>query len=165
MISRGKSVNSRFVLAKLQEKGLKPVADASKRTLIRLRSDGLPPTPAEIQAFLDDKSPPAYAQLVDRLLASKSYGEHWGRMWLDVVRYADSGSGDFPVPQVYKYRDDVIQSFNDDTPYDRFIREQLAGDLLPRNRSLNTGGTSWPRLRGEHGSRGREIRLSFRRRR
>ncbi len=126
----------RFILAKLQEKGLKPVADSSKRTLIRRVTydlTGLPPTPAEIQAFLDDKSPQAYARLVDRLLASKSYGERWSRMWLDVVRYADTdgGSGDFPVPQAYKYRDYVIQSFNDDTPYDRFIREQLAGDLLP----------------------------------
>ena len=94
---------------------------------------GLPPTPAEVQSFLDDKSPKAYEQLVDRLLASKAYGERWGRMWLDVVRYADTsgGGGDYPIPQAAKYRDYVIQSFIDDKPYDRFIREQIAGDLLP----------------------------------
>ncbi len=125
----------RFILAKLEEKHLKPVGDAGKRTLIRRVTydlTGLPPTPTEIQAFLDDNSPQAYGQLIDRLLASKSYGERWGRKWLDVVRYADTdgSEGDFPIPQAYKYRDYVIQSFNDDKPYDQFIREQLAGDLL-----------------------------------
>jgi mono/diheme cytochrome c family protein len=125
----------RFILAKLDEKHLKPVGDAGKRTLIRRVTydlTGLPPTPGEIQAFLADKSPRAYEQLVDRLLASKAYGERWGRKWLDVVRYADTdgSEGDFPIPQAYKYRDYVIQSFNDDKPFDRFIREQLAGDLL-----------------------------------
>ena len=126
----------RFILAKLEEKHLKPVADADKRTLIRRVTydlTGLPPTPAEVQAFLDDKSPKAYEQLIERLLASKAYGERWGRMWLDVVRYADTsgGGGDYPIAQAAKYRDYVIQSFVDDKPYDRFIREQLAGDLLP----------------------------------
>ena len=126
----------RFVLAKLQEKHLKPVEDADKRTLIRRVTydlTGLPPKPAEVEAFLKDKSPDAYAKLVDRLLASKAYGERWGRMWLDVVRYADTagGGGDYPIPQAYKYRDYVIKSFNDDKPYDRFVREQIAGDLLP----------------------------------
>ncbi len=126
----------RFILTKLEEKHLKPVADADKRTLIRRVTydlTGLPPTPAEVQAFLDDKSPKAYEQLIDRLLASKSYGERWGRMWLDVVRYADTsgGGGDYPIAQAAKYRDYVIQSFVDDKPYDRFIREQIAGDLLP----------------------------------
>jgi mono/diheme cytochrome c family protein len=126
----------RFILAKLDEQHLKPVADADKRMLIRRVTydlTGLPPTPAEVQSFLDDKSKDAYENLVDRLLASKAYGERWGRMWLDVVRYADTsgGGGDYPVPQAAKYRDYVIQAFNDDKPYDRFIREQIAGDLLP----------------------------------
>jgi mono/diheme cytochrome c family protein len=125
-----------FILAKLEEKHLKPVADADKRTLIRRVTydlTGLPPTPSEVQAFLDDKAPKAYEQLVERLLASKAYGERWGRMWLDVVRYADTsgGGGDYPIAQAAKYRDYVVQSFVDDKPYDRFIREQLAGDLLP----------------------------------
>lgn len=126
----------RFILAKLDEKHLKPVGDADKRTLIRRATydvTGLPPTPAEIDAFLNDKSLDAYEKLVDRLLASKGYGERWGRMWLDVVRYGDTtgGGGDYPVPQAYKYRDYVIQSFNNDKPYDEFVREQIAGDLLP----------------------------------
>ncbi len=126
----------RFILAKLDEKKLKPVGDADKRTLLRRVTydlTGLPPTPVEIQAFLEDKSTNAYEKAVDRLLASKAYGERWGRKWLDVVRYADTdgGSGDFPIPQAYKYRDYVIQAFNDDKPFDRFVKEQLAGDLLP----------------------------------
>jgi hypothetical protein len=126
----------RFILAKLTEKGLKVGGDADKRTLLRRVTydlTGLPPTPAEELAFAADNSPKAYEHVVDRLLASKAYGERWGRMWLDVVRYADTtgGGGDFPIPQAYKYRDYVIQSFNEDTPYDRFIKEQIAGDLLP----------------------------------
>ncbi len=126
----------RFVLAKLNEKHLQPVHDADKRTLIRRVTydvTGLPPTPMEVGAFLADKSPQAYEHLVDRLLASPAYGERWGRMWLDVVRYADTsgGGGDYPVKQAYKYRDYVIASFNQDKPYDQFIREQIAGDLLP----------------------------------
>jgi mono/diheme cytochrome c family protein len=125
-----------FVLAKLNEKHLAPVADADKRTLVRRVTydlTGLPPTPAEVQAFLDDKSADAYERLVERLLASNAYGERWGRKWLDLVRYADTsgGGGDYPIPQAAKYRDYVIQAFNDDKPYDRFIREQIAGDLLP----------------------------------
>jgi len=126
----------RFILAKLEEQHLKPVGDADKRTLIRRVTydlTGLPPTPVQVQAFVDDKSSDSYEKLIDRLLASKAYGERWGRMWLDVVRYADTtgGGGDYPIPQAYKYRDYVIQAFQDDKPYDRFIREQLAGDMLP----------------------------------
>ncbi|HVU44627.1 MAG TPA: PSD1 and planctomycete cytochrome C domain-containing protein [Terracidiphilus sp.] len=126
----------RFILAKLEQKHLRPVRDADKRTLIRRVTydvTGLPPTPMEVNAFLADKSPQAYERLVDRLLASPAYGERWGRMWLDVVRYADTsgGGGDYPVKQAYKYRDYIITSFNQDKPYDRFIREQIAGDLLP----------------------------------
>lgn len=126
----------RFIVAKYVEKKLKPVSDADKRTMIRRVTydlTGLPPTSAEVEAYLHDKSPKAWEHLVDRLLASPAYGERWGRMWLDVVRYSDTtgGGGDFPIPQMAKYRDYVIKSFNEDKPYDRFIREQIAGDLLP----------------------------------
>src|SRR5205823_10282613 len=94
---------------------------------------GLPPTPEEIDAFLKDTSPDAFARVVERLLASPAYGERWGRHWLDLVRYADTAgdNSDYPVPQMYRYRDWVIAAFNRDLPYDQFVREQLAGDLLP----------------------------------
>jgi len=126
----------RFILARLEEKGLKPVREADKRTLIRRATfdlTGLPPTPEEIDAFLQDKSEIAFEKVIDRLLASPHYGERWGRHWLDVVRYADTSgcNSDFPVPSAYKYRNYVIKSFNDDKPYDQFVREQIAGDLLP----------------------------------
>jgi len=126
----------RFLLARLKEKGLKPAPDADKRTLIRRVTfylTGLPPAPEEIDAFLADKSEAALARVVDRLLASPAYGERWGRHWLDLVRYADTAgdNSDFPIPQLYRYRNYVIDSFNQDKPYDQFIREQLAGDLLP----------------------------------
>jgi hypothetical protein len=126
----------RFVLAKLEEQHLTPVRDADKRTLIRRVTydlTGLPPTPAEVEAFLAEKSPDAYPRLVDRLLASDAYAQRWGRVWMDVVRYSDtSGEGaDYPIPEIYKYRDYIIQSFHEDKPYDRFIKEQIAGDLLP----------------------------------
>ncbi len=126
----------RFIRAKLEEKKLKPVADADRRTLIRRATfdlTGLPPTPREIDGFLTDQSPNAFEKVVDRLLASSAYGERWGRHWLDLVRYADTAgcNSDFPVPQAYKYRNYVIRAFNEDKPYDEFIREQIAGDLLP----------------------------------
>jgi hypothetical protein len=126
----------RFVLAKLEEKNLPHVGDADARTLLRrVTFDliGLPPTSEEMKAFLEDKSPDAFAKVVDRLLASPHYGERWGRHWLDVVRYADTAgcNSDYPIPQMYKYRNYVINSFNADKPFDQFIREQLAGDLLP----------------------------------
>ncbi|HLW79193.1 MAG TPA: PSD1 and planctomycete cytochrome C domain-containing protein [Terriglobia bacterium] len=125
-----------FILARLQEKGLKPAPPAGKRVLIRRATydlTGLPPTPEEVEAFVADRSPRAFAKVVDRLLASPHYGERWGRHWLDVVRYADTAgdSADYPVPQAYLYRNYVIYSFNQDKPYDEFIREQIAGDLLP----------------------------------
>ena len=125
-----------FILARLEEKGLEPASPASKRALIRRASydlTGLPPTPQEVEAFVRDRSRTAFAKVVDRLLASPHYGERWGRHWLDVVRYADSAgdSADYPVPQAYLYRNYVIDSFNRDKPYDEFIREQIAGDLLP----------------------------------
>ena len=114
---------------------LKPGAPADRRTLIRrvtIDLTGLPPTPEEITAFVNDKSRDAWSKLVDRLLASPRYGERWGRHWLDVVRYADSSgySNDFERPNAWRYRDYVIRAFNSDKPYDRFIREQLAGDEL-----------------------------------
>lgn len=125
-----------FLLRKLQANGMTFSPDADRATLIRrvyLDLIGLPPTPAEVQAFLDDEAPDAYEKIVDRLLASKHYGERWGRHWLDVVGYADSEgvSNTDPVRQyMYKYRDYVIRAFNEDMPFDRFIREQLAGDEM-----------------------------------
>lgn len=126
----------RFILARLEQAGLPPAGDAEKRVLIRRATYdliGLPPKPEEIQAFLADGSPDAFARVVDRLLASPAYGERWGRHWLDVVRYADTAgdNSDFPIPQMHRYRDWVIRAFNRDLPYDQFVREQLAGDLLP----------------------------------
>jgi mono/diheme cytochrome c family protein len=125
-----------FILAKLEAKNLTPVEPADKRTLIRRATfdlTGLPPTPEEIDAFLADDSPDAFAKVVDRLLASPHYGERWGRHWLDLVRYADTAgdNSDYPVPQLYKYRNWVIRAFNEDKPYDVFLREQIAGDLMP----------------------------------
>ena len=132
----GESPIDRFVIARLESKGLKPAVDADKRTLIRRATfdlTGLPPSPEDVDAFLNDTSANAFAKVVDRLLASPNYGERWGRHWLDVVRYADSAgcNSDFPVSAAYKYRNYVIKSFNEDKPYDQFIREQIAGDLLP----------------------------------
>jgi hypothetical protein len=126
----------RFVFAKLSEKGFVPAAKASKLTLIRRATydlTGLPPTPAEIDAFVADQSPKAFEKLVDRLLDSPAYGERWGRHWLDVVRYADTSgcNSDFPIPDAYRYRNWVINAFNRDMPFDEFLREQIAGDLLP----------------------------------
>src|SRR5262245_33585726 len=125
-----------FILAKLEAKGLKPAPPADRRTLIRRVTydlTGLPPTPEEIDAFLADASPEAFARAVDRLLASPAYGERWGRHWLDVVRYADTAgdNSDYPIPQMYGYRNWVIAALNRDLPYDEFVRQQLAGDLLP----------------------------------
>ena len=125
-----------FLAKTLHEKGLAFSPDADRRTLIRRASfdlTGLPPTPEEVEAFLNDTRDDAYEQLIDRLLASPRYGERWGRHWLDVAGYADSDGdepADTPRPYAYKYRDYVIKAFNDDKPFDRFIVEQLAGDEL-----------------------------------
>ena len=134
-----KSPLDAFILAALEEKGLKPATPADKRTLIRRATfdlTGLPPTPEEVQAFLADDSVNAFAHLVDRLLASPRYGEKWGRHWLDIARYADSNGLDenLVYRNAYRYRDYVINAFNKDKPYNQFILEQLAGDLLPRQR-------------------------------
>ena len=124
-----------FILEKLEAKGLAPAPAADKRTLIRRATYdliGLPPTPAEISAFLADKAPNAFAKVVDRLLASPHYGERWGRHWLDVARYADSNGLDenLAFANAFRYRDYVVNAFNKDKPYDQFICEQLAGDLM-----------------------------------
>ncbi|GAA5506348.1 PSD1 and planctomycete cytochrome C domain-containing protein [Novipirellula caenicola] len=124
-----------FVRAELDKQALTSVGEADKRTLIRRATfdlTGLPPTPTEIQQFLNDSSPDAFASLVDRLLQSPAYGERWGRHWLDVARYADTaGDGaDYPVREAGKYRDWVVNAMNRDQPFDEFIREQIAGDIL-----------------------------------
>lgn len=125
----------RFILAKLEAEGLTPAPEADRTALIRRATfdlTGLPPTPAEVDAFVQDQSPDAYDKLIDRLLASPRYGERWGRHWLDLARYAESDGfkQDAYRPNAWRYRDYVIQSFNDDKPYDRFVCEQLAGDEM-----------------------------------
>ncbi|HEX4644666.1 MAG TPA: DUF1549 and DUF1553 domain-containing protein, partial [Verrucomicrobiae bacterium] len=129
-----------FILAKLEARGLTPSRRADKRTLIRRATfdlTGLPPKPEEVAAFLADQSPDAYARLIERLLASPQYGERWGRHWLDVARYADTrgyiGEEDRHYAYSYTYRDYVIRAFNDDLPYNQFVEQQIAADLLPRN--------------------------------
>jgi len=134
--SWGRGDIDRFVLAKLEDKGLLPVGDADKPALLRRVTfdlTGLPATPEEMDAFLADSSAGALEKVVDRLLASPAYGERWGRHWLDVARYGEStGSGrNVPYPHAWRYRDYVIDAFTNDKPYDQFLREQIAGDLLP----------------------------------
>ena len=124
-----------FILAKLEAKNIKPAVPADRVTLLRRVSFdliGLPPTPEEVDAFLADKSPDAYEKVVDRLLASPRYGERWARHWLDLARYAESEGfkSDETRPNAWRYRDYVVQAFNSNKPYDRFVREQIAGDEL-----------------------------------
>ena len=127
----------RFILAALAERGLKPAQPADRLTLVRrayLDLIGLPPTPKEVGDFLQDNSPGAFARVVDRLLASPQYGERWGRFWLDLARYSDdrlNPTEDEPYANAFRYRDWVIQAFNEDLPFDLFVKAQLAGDLLP----------------------------------
>lgn len=160
----------RFILAKLEEKSFQPSRDVDKRTLLRRATydlTGLPPTPEEMEAFLADKSPDAFAKVVDRLLASPRYGERWGRHWLDVVRYADTSgcNSDFPVPSAGRYRDYVIESFNRDKPYDQFLREQIAGDLMlsasDPERFEKTIGTGYLAIARRFGSRANEFHLTI----
>ena len=125
----------RFILAGLEAKGLWPAPPADRRRLIRRLTFnllGLPPEPEEVEAFVNDPSPQAYSDLVERLLDSPHYGERWARHWMDVVRYADTTAhdGNYIMRFAYRYRDYVVRAFNQDKPYDRFILEQLAGDLL-----------------------------------
>ncbi|QDT98702.1 PSD1 and planctomycete cytochrome C domain-containing protein [Gimesia aquarii] len=129
----------RFIYSRLQKEKLTPAHLASRRILIRRASfdlTGLPPTPEEVQEFLDDPDTDlhAFSKVIDRLLASPAYGERWGRHWLDVARYADTQGdvGDFPIPGAYLYRNWVIDAFNTDLPYDKFLQAQLAGDILAK---------------------------------
>jgi hypothetical protein len=127
----------RFIAARCQERGLRPVRPAEPAALLRrvyFDLIGLPPSPEEMQAFRCDSSPDGWARVVERLLASPRYGERWGRHWLDVARYADTAgdNADYPIPEARLYRDYVIDSFNVDKPYDQFVQEQLAGDLLAK---------------------------------
>jgi mono/diheme cytochrome c family protein len=131
-----KSPIDAFILAKLTEKGLTPAPPAARLTLLRRATfdlTGLPPTEQEIADFLSDESPNAFEKVIDRLLASPRYGERWGRHWLDVARYADSTGADedHRYPDAWRYRDYVIDAFNRDVPFNRFVIEQIAGDLLP----------------------------------
>lgn len=125
----------RFILSRLEDAGLDPVSGADKPTLIRRLTytlTGLPPTPEEVEMFLKDASPHAYQNLVDRLLASPHFGERWARHWMDVVRYAESKGheGDYSIANAWHYRDYLIRAFNADVPYDLFVKEHIAGDLL-----------------------------------
>lgn len=135
----------RFILTKLEEKNLQPAATADKRKLIRrvtFALTGLPPTPSEIESFLKDARSDAYERVVDRLLGSAHFGEHWARHWMDLVRFAEThgSEGDPDIPEAWRYRDYLIRAFNTDLPYDQFIREQIAGDLLPCRRVNKENG-------------------------
>lgn len=152
----------RFVWEKLEEHGLQPAPRADKHTLLRRATfalTGLPPTSAETVAFLADASPNAYENLLDRLLASPRFGERWARHWMDLVRYCEShgSQGDPELPNAWRYRDYLIRAFNSDVPYDQFVREHLAGDLLPQPRvhpaeELNESALGTAHLRmGEFG--------------
>ena len=134
----------RFILAKLEANGLAPAAEADRRTLIRrgyFDLIGLPPPPEEVERFVKDSSPDAWAKVVDQLLASSQFGERWGRHWLDLVRYAETRGHefDYPAPDAWQYRDWVIRALNADVPYNQFVTEQIAGDLLPNPRRDATG--------------------------
>ncbi len=165
-----KSPVDSFILAKIEAKNLSPAPPADKRTLIRRATfdlTGLPPTPKEVDDFLADKSAKAFEKVVNRLLASPAYGERWGRHWLDVARYADTSgcNSDYPVPSAYKYRNYVINSFNADKPYDEFLREQIAGDLLPAKNDAdhyeNVIATGYLAISRRFGSRNAEFHLTI----
>ncbi|HJU43067.1 MAG TPA: DUF1553 domain-containing protein [Vicinamibacterales bacterium] len=148
-----------FLRAALKAKGLTPSPRADRRTLVRrayLDLIGLPPTPQDVDAFLEDKSAAAWPRLIDRLLASPHYGERWARHWLDLVRYADSGGFEFDTDRqnAWRYRDYVVNAFNTDKPYDRFIREQIAGDEYTPVTDEAMIATGFLRLGPEGGSGG-----------
>ena len=137
----------RFVLARLEQQNLTPAAAAAKRVLLRrvtFSLIGLPPTPREVEDFLSDESPQAYAKAVERLLASPHYGERWARHWLDLVRFAETNGHEYDNRKLdaWRYRDYVIRAFNSDLPYNRFLVEQIAGDLIPDKR-LSPEGDYW----------------------
>ena len=136
-----------FLLSKLEEKGLTPAGPADKRGLLRRVTfdlTGLPPTPAEVEAFVNDESPKAFEKVVDRLLGSPRYGERWARHWLDLVRYAETNGHEYDNDKLapWRYRDYVIRAFNEDVPYNQFVREHIAGDQLPSKR-LRSDGAMW----------------------
>ena len=136
-VPSGRNPIDEILLKAMGARGVKPAPQADRRTLMRrayMDLIGLPPTLAQQAEFLNDKSPDAWEKLIDRLLASPQYGERWGRHWLDVARYADSNGfeHDFDRPNAWRYRDYVIRSFNEDKPYDQFLREQIAGDELDK---------------------------------
>ncbi len=150
-----------FIRAKLDAQQLQSVADADKRTLLRRATydlTGLPPTPDEMAQFVADPSSDAFEKLIDRLLERPQYGERWARHWMDLVRYADTAgdNSDFPVPQLYLYRNYLIDAFNADQPFNRLIQEQLAGDLLPaanqEERNRNVIATGYVALSRRFGS-------------
>jgi mono/diheme cytochrome c family protein len=163
----GKHPIDAFLLSSLRARKLTPSPRADRRTLVRrayLDLLGLPPSPDEVEAFVNDKSPDAWPQLVDRLLTSPHYGERWARHWLDLVRYADSGGFEFDVdrPEMWRYRDYVVRSFNDDKPYSQFVREQLAGDEIAPGSEGAMIATGFLRLGpegGGGGERGRQDSL------
>jgi Protein of unknown function (DUF1553)/Protein of unknown function (DUF1549)/Planctomycete cytochrome C len=148
-VPAGRNPIDHFIQAKWSETGLQPTAMADRRTLIRRASFdlvGLPPTPEEVEAFVNDSSPDAWPKLIDRLLASPRHGERWARHWLDVARYSEDQAHTFavtPKKNAYLYRDWVIKAFNDDMPYDRFVKLQIAGDLMPES-----AGDKFTRLAG-----------------
>ena len=148
-----------FVLAKLEAKGLDPSPPADQVTLLRrtyFDLIGLPPMPEDVDAFLADQSSKAFENVVDRLLVSLHYGERWTRHWLDLARYADSEGfkSDQTRPNAWRYREYVIRSFNSDKPYDRFVREQIAGDELWSNDPDASLATAFNRLYpDEHNAR------------
>ena len=147
----------RFILAKLEEKGLTPSAPADNRTLLRRAYydlTGLPPTAEESDAFANDKSPGSYLRLIDRLLASPRYGERWGRFWLDVARYSDARNVGERFAYSYTYRDWVIRALNEDLPYDEFLTQQLAADRIPGNDPRNLAALGYLSL-------GREFPKTF----
>ena len=139
----------RFILAKLEEQGLAPVAAGRQADAAPpgdVRPDGLPPTPEEVDAFLADESPEAFAKVVDRLLASPHYGERWGRHWLDVARYGEDQAHSFQprkYPDGFRYRDWVVKAFNADMPYDRFVH---GADRRRPARRARPRATGWPAL-------------------
>lgn len=134
-----------FISSKLRSEQIEPAAEADQRTLLRRATydlTGLPPTASQIESFLNDKSQDAWERLIDSLLSSSQYGEKWGQHWLDLVRYGDTSGFEFDpfIPEAWRYRDYVIQSFNEDKPYDRFVKEQLAADeLWPDDRKARVG--------------------------
>ncbi len=155
-----------FLLSKMEAAGLAPPPPASRTTLLRrVYYDliGLPPTPEDVREFLEDASPDAYERIVDRLLASPQYGERWARHWLDLVRYAETDGYEFDrvKPEVWRYRDYVIRSFNDDKPYDQFIKEQLAGDELGEPTPDRIIATGFYRLGAMDGGAADKLQANF----